>query len=373
MADAPHDAPAGAAADAARRVVPLWKQKKYRIGAAAVVVAFVASIVGVFALSGDDEPAPASSTTRAPSTTTTAPGPTTTTAYAGPIHPLTGLPDPEGESQGRPALTVKIDNTRNGGAKRGVDQADIVYEEVVEGGITRLAAIFHSRIPSDIGPIRSVRRTDQAIVRPIGGIFVYSGGARYAEESIATAPVNRINESRARGAMYRESARRSPFNLFGRGPDLVALGGDPRPPPPLFAYRGPDDDVVGEPAAHVVVGFARGFEVTWDWDATTGTWLRTFLGAPENVEDGTRIAPTNVVVQVVRYAGGAGSLGAEGVLTGTGEVWVFTDGKVIRGTWSRPDANQPGQLLDAAGAPILLTPGSTWVELPAEGYAVTVT
>ena len=70
----------------------------------------------------------------------------------------------------------------------GVHQADVVYEEVVEGGITRLAAIFNSHAPERVGPVRSVRKTDQSIVWPIGGIFVYSGGAQYAIDSINTAP-----------------------------------------------------------------------------------------------------------------------------------------------------------------------------------------
>jgi hypothetical protein len=348
----------------------MWRQRRYQIGAAGIALALIAAAVGVFALGGDGESTAA--TTSVKRTTTTA-GPTTTTAYAGPFAPLTGLPDPEGKTQGRPAMTVKIDNTLEEGPKRGVDQADIVYEEVVESGITRLAAIFHSRVPSDIGPIRSVRKTDQAIVRPIGGIFVYSGGAAYAEESIASAPVHRVDETGAGDAMYRDDGRRKPWNLFGRGPALFALGGDPKPPPALFAYRGERDVVRGDRARHVVVGFHAGFEVTWDWDAATRTWRRTYLDRVETVESGAPIAPANVVIQFIRYDGGTGSTGAEGVIAGEGDVWVLTDGKVVRGRWSRPDPGLPGQLLDANGRPILLTPGQTWVELPALDYEVTVT
>src|SRR3954453_20276541 len=96
------------------------------------------------------------------------------------IAPFTGLPDATRASLTRCAITVKIDNTKNGHPKYGVEQADVVYEEVVEGGITRLAAVFNAQAPDRVGPVRSVRKTDQSIVRPYRGIFVYSGGAPYA-------------------------------------------------------------------------------------------------------------------------------------------------------------------------------------------------
>ena len=109
-------------------------------------------------------------------------GPTTTTT-AKPtvaIAPLSGLPDPSGTALTRPALTVKIENDPNSHPQWGVDQADVVYEEIVNGGITRLAAVFNQNAPAKIGPVRSVRPTDTSIVWPLGGIFAYSGGAQYA-------------------------------------------------------------------------------------------------------------------------------------------------------------------------------------------------
>jgi hypothetical protein len=347
--------------------IPLWKQRRYQVGAG--VLAAVLLVGGVaLAVSGGGDDDVASTTTRA-STTSTTEAPTTTTTFAGPFAPLTGIPDPAGETQGRAAVTVKIDNTLNSGPKRGVDQADVVYEEVVEGGITRLAAVFHSRVPSDIGPIRSVRLTDQAIVRPIGGVFVYSGGAQYAEDSIATGPVLRIDESAANGAMYRDDSRSRPYNLFGRGPDLFAFGGDPKPPPALFEYgkgRGP---ARGTPITSAFVGFEAGFEVTWTWHAPSQRWHRTFLGEQELVDGGAPIAPTNVVVQLVEYTGGRTP---EAQLTGEGDVWVLTGGTAIQGRWQRPDPAQPGRLVDLAGRPIRLIPGQTWVELAEIGYEFTI-
>ena len=298
---------------------------------------------------------------------------TSTTQPKPVIAPLSGLPDASGASHTRPALTVKIDNTQAGFPKYGLEQADVVYEEIVEGGITRLAAIFNSQVPARIGPVRSVRKTDQSIVWPIGGLFAYSGGAPYAIDSIETAPVILLDETTAHDGMFRDHSRNAPWNLYGDGPKLFSSGGTPLPPPPLFKYRDAKTAVVGEPASAVNVGFHAGFEVTWNWDPASGTWKRSIFGAPEMTAAGTQVAPQNVVVLFVNYAGGAGAMGAEAELVGEGEAWVFTGGKVVKGRWSRSDKSQPAALLDAAGQPMLLAPGQTWVELPQIGYAVTVT
>ena len=286
---------------------------------------------------------------------------------------LTGLADPTGASKTRAALTVKIDNTRRGQPKYGVEQADVVYEEVVEGGITRLAAVFNSHAPDRIGPVRSVRRTDQSIVWPTGGLFAYSGGAQYAIDSINTAPVKQLDETRAHDGMFRDHSRSAPWNLYAVAPKLFAEGGTPVPPPALFAYRRPGAATGGVPTSSFTVGFEAGYATTWNWDAGSSTWKRSIFGGPERAASGVQLAPQNVVVMFVQYAGGAGVEGAEAELTGTGPAWVFTGGDVVNGTWSRPDKAKPAALLDANGRVVALAPGQTWVELPQAGYPVTVT
>jgi len=293
-----------------------------------------------------------------------------------PVAPLTGLPDATGASLKRCAVTVKIDNTQMGHPKYGVDQADVVYEEVVEGGITRLAAIFNSHDPDRVGPVRSVRKTDQSLVWPIRGVFAYSGGAPYAIASINTAPVVQLDETRAGPLMFRDHSRNAPWNLYAHVNFMYGKCGPLVPPPPLFTYRAAKAPIGGVTATSVRVGFLSGFAVTWNWDAASGTWKRSIFGQPEVVASGTQFSPKNVVVMFVSYVGGDpnhGNEGAEAVITGHGTAAVFTGGKEILGTWSRPDKNQPAQLLDAAGKVIALTPGQTWVELPDTGYSVTKT
>ncbi len=307
----------------------------------------------------------------------TPPSSTTTTKPPPPVAPLTGLPDPSGASNKRCAITVKIDNTKAGHPKYGVEQADVVYEEVVEAGITRLAAVFNSQAPDRVGPVRSVRKTDQSIVRPYRGVFVYSGGAPYAIASINSAPVVQLDETRAGPLMFRDHSRNAPWNLYAHVDQMYAKCGPLVPPPSLFTYTSPSSPAqTGTPVSTVRVGFLNGFAVTWTWDAASGTWKRSIFGSPEITASGAQFAPKNVVVMFAQYLGGDpnhGNEGAEAQLTGSGKLMVFTNGQEITGTWSRPDETQPAQLLDSAGSPITLTPGQTWVEIPDTTYTVTTT
>src|SRR5579872_1637503 len=149
-----------------------------------LIVVAVAAVGGVYWSRHHNGSSP---TTLAPTTTTVPP-----------VAPLTGLLDPAGQALTRPALTIKVENTPEALPQWGIDRADVVYEEIVNGGITRLAAIFNSQAPPKVGPVRSVRPTDTQVVWPLGGIFAYSGGAAYAVNSISTVPhLKLLDESTA--------------------------------------------------------------------------------------------------------------------------------------------------------------------------------
>src|ERR1035437_7396832 len=184
------------------------------------IVAAVVVIVGVIIIIVANQGSSKKATVVTTVTTTTKPA-------GGPIAPLTGLPDPSGTALTRPALTVKIENDINSLPQWGVDQADVVYEEIVNGGITRLAAIFNQNAPAKIGPVRSVRPTDPQIVFPLAGLFAFYGGAQYAIDSISTAPLKLVDESSAGNAMFRDPNRVAPYNLYGITPRLFAFGGTP--------------------------------------------------------------------------------------------------------------------------------------------------
>ncbi len=299
---------------------------------------------------------------------------TTTTTKAPPVAPLTGLPDTDGSAQTRPLVSIKIDNDSSlARPQTGIDQADIVWDEVVEGQGTRFLAMFQSTSPDVVGPVRSVRLTDPLIVWPYGGVFAYSGGAKYAVDGISQAPVKRVDESAAGAAMFRDSSRQPPHNLYAKPGLLFGMGGVPVPPPPAFDYAPANAKTPGAPVVSVHVGFAGEFAVTYTWDAASGTWMRATRAGPFVTKSGAQIAPKNVVVLPVVYGGtGLGQIGAEAQLVGQGPVKVFTNGHEIDGTWSRANKADRIALSGVDGKPIQLTAGQTWVELPDVSYAIDV-
>ncbi len=325
-------------------------------------------VMVIVLLSGAAASASAADTTTTTTTSTT----TTTTVPHRRVAALTGLPDPTAVTKRRSALTIKMDNTPQAHPQYGVNQADVVYEEIVEGGITRLAAIFNSNLPTKVGPVRSVRRTDREIVFPIGGIFAFSGGAQYAISSIETAPVTLIDQSNAGAAMFRDSTRPPPHNLFADAALLMKEGGKVHSPPPLFTYASRKVPAIGAPVGSFTVNFLSGFATTYQWDAKTHNWLRSIFGAPDVTATGVRVAPTNVIVMSVNYFGGVGVEGSYAQMVGSGAVEVFSDGRLQKGTWFRRNIHLKTAYRSASGKVIALRPGQTWVELLATGETVSV-
>ena len=320
----------------------------------------LACALGLAACGGGDDAAKAKAE---PSTTTT-------TAVPIPDAPLTGLPDPTHVAQGRSALLVKIENTPEARPQSGLDQADIVYEEVVDGGITRFWGVFNSAAPENIGPVRSVRAMDPGIVSPLHGVVAYSGGT---EDNVAlirkapwcgstrTTPATRSFASRH--GMLRTTSARSAL--------LWQRGGQPVPPTPMFSYLPKGASFVGEPIASLHANYDQGYDVTYTWDAATSAWKRfqrtnePFMatGAPGTPD--VQVAPTNVIVQFISYAGAG-----EGNLYGEGDAWVFSNGQLVRGRWTRVYPEVATEFRDAAGQPLSIPPGRTWVELVPVGRTV---
>ncbi|MGH9003939.1 MAG: DUF3048 domain-containing protein, partial [Acidimicrobiia bacterium] len=252
--------------------------------------------------------------------------------------PLTGLP---GDPPVRPALIVKIDNAPRARPQVGLNQADVVFEELVEGGITRFAAVFHSQDSDPVGPVRSARSTDiglaSALHRPL---FAYSGANAVFEEQVRQAPLVDVGVKAAPDRYYREGSRRAPSNLFSRTPALFQLAPpDAVAPPALFTYRAPGEPPAGASmatASRVTIGFAKA--VDWDWDAAVGGWWRTQGGRHHADSAGRVVAPANVVVQFVEYRDtglrdASGAPVPEAQIVGEGDAWVLSGGHLVPARW----------------------------------------
>jgi hypothetical protein len=318
--------------------------------------------------------------------TTTVPtaAPTTPTTVPVPTWPLTGLPASDPALLTRPALVVKIDNAEpktgiGGRPQTGLNQADVVYEEVVEGSVTRFAAVFHSTDSDPVGPVRSARTTDIAIFTPLHRpLFAWSGANADFLPLIRGAPIIDVGYDAASGAFHRTSDRHAPYNLYSSTPALFALApADAVAPPPLFTYRAAGAPPVGgTPVSHVHIVYGDGpgsAPVDYVWDANVGGWARSQRGSPHVDSAGVQIAPPNVVIQFTPYAQVgccvSGYPVLEAQLVGEGEAWVLTGGQLIQGRWSKPSADAVTSYVDGAGTPIGLTPGRTWVSLAPPGSA----
>jgi hypothetical protein len=302
-------------------------------------------------------------TTAAPTTVrpTTTARPTTTTEVV--RSPLTGVAvaDPAAYTP-RPAMVVKIDNV-DAEPQSGLNQADIVYEEIVEGRATRFAAVFNSMESNPVGPIRSGRTQDINLLANLNDpTFVWSGGNDGVTNALQGTGWTLLGQGTS--GFFRDGGRPAPHNLYANMSELWPQVGDSGEAVPIFEY-GADDAGTPVTFAEMMVG---SYSVRWDWDAGQGLWLRSQLGSEHEATDG-RVGTNNVVVLVVPY-GTSPFGGPESQTIGSGAAVVYTNGRKIEGTWTRENPEDPWTL-EADGQPILLAPGRTWVELVDESNGLT--
>ena len=353
-----------------------WKPtNKQVIAGVAAVVVVLAGIVGVAAMGGGDEAAEPTTTTTSSTTTTTAPPPDA------PKAPLTGVPEADQARRDRPALVVKIDNhNRDARPQVGLDKADVVYEEMVEGGATRFAAVFQSTDSDPVGPVRSARTTDIELMAPLNTpLFAYAGANQGVEAAVRRGPLINVGWDALPPHYSRVRGRKAPNNLFTNTSRLYANApAGAGTPPPLFQYRAdgeaPPADAAAASGVSMIFAGKVNLGVEWAWDEGAGVWKRTQAGTPHTVESGEQIGAHNVVIQFTQYHDSGyvdvtGAASPEATLVGSGEVWVLTGGKVVKGQWSRPASGNVTTYTDAAGRPIGLTPGRTWVELISPDHA----
>jgi hypothetical protein len=302
---------------------------------------------------------------------------TTTTLPPEPC-PLTGAPGPTATVPARPAVAVKIDNVPQARPQTGIDLADIVFEEPVEGNLTRLVAVFQCQTPPLVGDIRSARAPDVPISdllsRPL---FIHAGGINPVIGLLQSANLVDDNLFTHSSLEQNPPGRYAPFDTFTSPAAVWALNpGATTPPAPVFTYS--PAPVGGTPAAAVHIAFSSTNDTTWTWNPANSLWALSYSGVPATVVGGNPIDTTNVVVMKVPVTYGpwvensGGGLEVQAQMTGSGPVTVMRNGQQITGTWNRPALGAPMTLTSATGAVIALAPGQTWVEVVPNAVPVTV-
>jgi hypothetical protein len=308
------------------------------------------------------------STTTTTTTTTPVEGMTTVTTYpAEYASPLNGLPASDSLLLDRRAIAVKIDNHPRARPQSGIDEADAMLETIVEGGITRLIALFHDNDIDYIGPIRSLRPTDSAVVAPIEAPIAISGGQVWIQQLAAQRGVRLIGETQG---YFRVRSRPAPHNLYS-DTNAIRRTADGRGwpddrPPGLFEIG--EWFIPEETATEILLDWSAGNVVRWVWE--DGVYTRWMGQTPHNWvhRDGTVgqvTADVLIVIAGTEYTvyppGGAGSI-VPGIETrGYGPAWVFHLGRVWVGTWARDDYDDPFRLFELDGSPAVVPPGIPWI------------
>jgi hypothetical protein len=295
------------------------------------------------------------------------------------VCPLTGKPAPAYDVK-RPALAVKIDNIPEALPQAGLDTADLVFQEQVEGGLTRLFGVWQCSPAPAIGPIRSARTTDADLLSLFhGSVFAYSG-----DNPAVMPPIEKVGDTTlvdwaAHPTVFHvDTSRVAPHDVFASSGNLLREGKTLHhttiaAPPRLFSFGAPDP---GATKAHTASMHWPGASAEWTWDGHA--WLRTQDGSVDNTITGDRVTATNVLVLAVTLTSTglrdvAGNPSPDDVTTGSGAAWLLRNGSVVKGTWSRPSPTATFTLKDSSGHVLNLSPGRTWVELLPDASTFTTT
>jgi len=319
---------------------------------------FLGSTAAVLAL------AACSSTT---AVSNSAPPDPSTSPSAAPVltSPLTGLPEPEPN----PVLIVKLDNTHNAQPHAGLKDADVVYLEEVEYGITRIAAVFSSKVPERIGPVRSARITDIDLTAQYGSpAFAFSGVQRKMWPAIQASSVIDVSPNKDAANYSRDHSRYAPYNYFLNGVGALE-----------FAKQASVDKDLGfvfaedAPAGGLV---NTGAKMTWSeasaqftYDPITGLYKVKLNGYPAEAEENkagqnaATVVIQNVKQRPSKYFDKGGGNTPHAATIGTGTAVVLRDGMSYDVTWSRPSADVGTTFTLADGSPMPFKPGQQWIVL----------
>jgi hypothetical protein len=258
-----------------------------------------------------------------------------------------------------------------------LNDADVVVEEPVEGGYTRFIAVFQCGGSDRVGPVRSGRTTDPNFLRQLDPVvFGYAGGVPSVRRDVSRAGLVDVNYLVAADAYTRDTSRPAPHNLYTTtGALWKAARRTTGAPDPLFSYdAGWDGPAKRVRTAHIP--YSSVSDVYWTWSRHQDSWIRAHGTVPHELEDGSRVSATNVVVQLVDVSDSsildaAGNPSPEVDQTGAGKAFILRDGRLIAARWERRSLDDVTTYTTRGGDDVTLAPGRTWVELVPASVAPT--
>jgi len=342
------------------------KGRRAAIGAAIAIV-LIAAGVALYVLFGRAETVELSSAWPFAESERKVPKP-----EAPPVWPLTGLPAPSADAPTKTrTVSVKIENSPQARPQSGLQSADVVYESITEGGITRFNCMFSSTDPGEVGPVRSARLSDIYIVPQYDALFVFSGASGLVNAAVKKAGLQNLSQDVGVTYGYRRSSERAaPHNLYVTLSEIREEGVK-RGYPATQQIRSLQfaRSAEGTPSvSKITIPFSTANTSRWEWDSSADVYKRFNNGkVHSDALTGEQITAKNVVVLWARMDATAkrdvaGSTTYDIVLTGSNRATVFRNGQRFDGTWSAT-ADSPPVFKATDGTAIRLAPGNTWFQV----------
>lgn len=272
--------------------------------------------------------------------------------------------DPVSTASADSVLAVKIDNGRPARPQTGLDTADVVYAEQVEGGLSRLMAVYATKLPEDVGPVRSARESDLELLRQFDEpTLAFSGAQSKLLPLIDDAPLHPVTPEDTPDAFYRSSDKPAPHNLYLRPEQLI--GAAPGADALTTGFRYGAAPAGGRPEDSHTVRYPE-TRFTFTWSESAQRWLVAMDGTPTVTADGKRVAAATVVVQHVKvrpsqFQDYLGSNSPYTETVGSGKAEVLRDGRVFDADWEREEATEGTDFTTSDGKPMAFAEGQVWV------------
>jgi DUF3048 family protein len=299
--------------------------------------------------------------------------------------PLNGHPVKAAVAAQR-TIAVMIDDHPDARPQSGFNAAAVVWHAPAEGGVPRYMLIFQDTLPESVGPVRSARQYFIEWAAEWRAMYVHSGGSPQALATLRAKGqgqwVYNADEFRWGGTyLWRIRQRFAPHNVYTDGENLrkmaIRLGADDLAMTPAWSFR-PDTPFESRPLGG---GISTGYSwnrIRYAYERASNTYVRSVTGASPQIDaaDGKRVAPKNVVVMLVRFGrlndGHPEKARQEAANVGTGTAWIATNGRTVKGTWSKASVTEPTLFFGPDGEPVTLTIGQTFVQVMPAGTNVTI-